>query len=65
MLSNVFICLFENIIVHKLEIFSAPCSIFSACSGDRGYYLMGPAVFLQQGLLQLALQVKLLPHSIL
>jgi len=25
-------------------------------SGDRGYYLMGPAVFLQQGLIQLALQ---------
>merc|ERR1712037_985515 len=26
-------------------------------SGGRGYYLMGPAVFLQQGLIQLALQV--------
>jgi len=25
-------------------------------SGDRGYYLTGPAVFLQQGLIQLALQ---------
>ena len=28
-------------------------------SGGRGYYLMGPAVFLQQGLIQLALQVPL------
>merc|ERR1712241_1147000 len=26
-------------------------------SGGRGYYLMGPAVFLQQGLIQLSLQV--------
>jgi seryl-tRNA synthetase len=25
-------------------------------SGGRGYYLQGPAVFLQQGLIQLALQ---------
>ena len=31
-------------------------------SGGRGYYLMGPAVFLQQGLIQLALQVPL-THS--
>jgi len=29
----------------------------SVASGGRGYYLMGPAVFLQQGLIQLALQV--------
>jgi len=28
----------------------------TAVSGGRGYYLVGPAVFLQQGLLQLALQ---------
>ena len=26
------------------------------CSGGRGYYLQGAAVFLQQGLIQLALQ---------
>ena len=32
----------------------------SATSGGRGYYLMGPAVFLQQGLIQLALQVGIL-----
>ena len=46
-------------IIHCRQYFTISFTVDNTVpfSGGRGYYLMGPAVFLQQGLIQLSLQV--------